>query len=509
MKNLKISSLLFATIALYCFLVLVRSIGIDMFFDGLIYSSIARNMASGLGDFWHPYYSQYFLNPFYEHPPLAMWLQSLGFRLFGDLWQLEFYWGFALGLITIIFIKKIWDELNPEGLKIDSSWLPILLFISIPSVTWTFSNNLLENTLIVFTTISAFCAIRALNHKLGTKVFMWSLLSGVFSLLGFLTKGFPALFVFALPFFYLVIIDRKSFLKVLSSTLVIFLSFGFFLSLLNLASHGEFYTFFNRYINDQVLKSIAGQNENIRYFYLVHRFIGEIIVPVAIALVLWYFMREKSKTKIVPKNIDDRKKFWFFICIAISASLPMFFVPKQRAWYLFPSFVFYALAIAQIIKIRTIKINTIVLNKRSFKVLISLLGILLLGAGILSATKFAGTKFKRNSYFYSDLLSNKNINFDFNSTIYTCPHELSKEWEMVAFMQRYFAVNVLELSEYKNLSNKSSEKKPLLILTDTDVIAYKDCVIPKNCRLINAEKGTSKTAKEKRGDLRYELYDCN
>ena len=495
MKNFKISSLLFTILALYCFLVLVRAVSIDLFFDGLIYSSIARNMAFGLGDFWHLHYSEYFLNPFYEHPPLAMWLQSFAFRLFGDIWLIDVLWGFVLGLITILFIKKIWDELNPEGLNIDHSWLAILLFISIPSVTWTFANNLLENTLIVFTTIGAFCAIRALKQKLGTKLFYWSMLSGVFTLLGFMTKGFPALFVFALPFFWLVFIDRKSFLKVLSSTLVILLSFGFFLSILNLASEGEFYIYFNRYISDQVLRSISGKNENIRYFYLIHRFIGEIIVPIVIALVLWFFLREKSKTKIIPKDLENRKKFWFFIFVALSASLPMFFVPKQRAWYLFPSFVFYALAIAQIIKIRLVKINTLVLNNKALKISITILGILLLSAGILSATKFAGIKFKRNPEFYNNLLSKKQVSFDLGSTIYTCPNELAKNWETVAFMQRYYGVNMLALSEKKDSSNKVVKT----ILVDKKMKDSTNCIIPKNCRLINGNKG----------ELRYEVYQCN
>src|SRR6185312_7247114 len=96
---------------------LPMSVQTGMFFDGVTYATIARNMAIGAGDLWHPTFlvkaadepsaaatpeaetqvatkidavadaaTHDFTSEvgFYEHPPLALWLESLFFRLFGD-----------------------------------------------------------------------------------------------------------------------------------------------------------------------------------------------------------------------------------------------------------------------------------------------------------------------------------------------------------------------------------------------------------------------------------------
>jgi 4-amino-4-deoxy-L-arabinose transferase-like glycosyltransferase len=60
-----------------------------MSLDGITYATIARNMALDVGDLWHPFYTATLLNPFYEQPPLALWLESLLFRLCGDHWWVE------------------------------------------------------------------------------------------------------------------------------------------------------------------------------------------------------------------------------------------------------------------------------------------------------------------------------------------------------------------------------------------------------------------------------------
>ena len=47
-----------------------------MSLDGVTYATIARNMAVGIGDFWHPYYTATLLHPFHEQPPLAFSLEG-------------------------------------------------------------------------------------------------------------------------------------------------------------------------------------------------------------------------------------------------------------------------------------------------------------------------------------------------------------------------------------------------------------------------------------------------
>jgi 4-amino-4-deoxy-L-arabinose transferase-like glycosyltransferase len=79
------SVLLFFSVSVYLICTLPRLLSYGMFRDGLTYSSIARNMAEGVGAFWSPYYTATLYPQFYEHPPFAFWLQSLAFRVFGEI----------------------------------------------------------------------------------------------------------------------------------------------------------------------------------------------------------------------------------------------------------------------------------------------------------------------------------------------------------------------------------------------------------------------------------------
>jgi 4-amino-4-deoxy-L-arabinose transferase-like glycosyltransferase len=80
-----------------------------MFMDGLLYTNLAKNMASGLGDFWHPTLDRGSI--FYEHPPFLFWLESLFFRLFGDHIFVEDIYNTSVFLITVALMYGIWCEI--------------------------------------------------------------------------------------------------------------------------------------------------------------------------------------------------------------------------------------------------------------------------------------------------------------------------------------------------------------------------------------------------------------
>ena len=52
-----------------------------MFWDGVVYGAISRNLAAGIGDAWHPMVTSTFLRHFREQPPLGFWLQAAFFRV--------------------------------------------------------------------------------------------------------------------------------------------------------------------------------------------------------------------------------------------------------------------------------------------------------------------------------------------------------------------------------------------------------------------------------------------
>ncbi|MTI29249.1 glycosyltransferase family 39 protein, partial [Xanthovirga aplysinae] len=150
----------------------------------------------------------------HEHPPLAFGLQSLFFFIFGDSIYVERFYSLGTCFITGLLIHFIWKELNKDS---KFSWIPLLLWVSIPTVSWTFANNMLENTMGIFLCLSVWFYLKSL------KINRWNYLisSGLMLLFGALTKGFVALFPWALPFFLWLVSRQISFKRMIADSLVL------------------------------------------------------------------------------------------------------------------------------------------------------------------------------------------------------------------------------------------------------------------------------------------------
>ena len=77
--------------------VLARVVAQGMFVDGLIYADLSRNLSEGVGDAWRLQFSETLFPVFSEHPPLAIWLQSVAFTTFWDSIYFEKF--YSLGLL--------------------------------------------------------------------------------------------------------------------------------------------------------------------------------------------------------------------------------------------------------------------------------------------------------------------------------------------------------------------------------------------------------------------------
>ncbi|MEI6093002.1 MAG: glycosyltransferase family 39 protein [bacterium] len=440
-KNSNLSSLLLFSLSLFLFVCIYRVIYMDMFFDGLIYASISRNMANGVGSFWYPYYTQFFLNPFYEHPPLVFWLQSFAFRLFGDHRLVEFFWGTLCALLTIFFTYRTYllSEQKNENKQLvsKSSWFVIFLFATIPTISWTFNNNILENTMAVFTSCSIWLMLYSFIS--GRKVFLFNFIAGLCIACAFLSKGLTGMFPLAVPFI-LFFAYKKTFSKDFKQTLLKpYLAITGSILLLGVIFYvfkrqeSAAYLFY--YFNNQIVKSLNGQRENIRYMYLVYRFLGELIVPLFIAMFL-YSILKWTKKYLKPAK-QDNSFFIAMLLVAISASFPTFISPKQRIWYLFASWPFYSLAIAYYFRNTALSINKLFEIKLLRKITL-IISWSLIVISLFLVLFCSGTKFKRLHAFYDDMIS-QNVFFTGEQvSLSTCPKSLQESWEVLAFMQRYY-----------------------------------------------------------------------
>ena len=124
-----------------------------MFMDGLLYSAISKNLSNNIGSFWDLHLTETLFPHFHEHPPLAFGIQSLFFDVLGENLYTERFYSLLTFFITGLIIVLIWKKITKKDYH-SIAWLPLLFWITIPIVTWSAANNMLENTMMIFTSLS-------------------------------------------------------------------------------------------------------------------------------------------------------------------------------------------------------------------------------------------------------------------------------------------------------------------------------------------------------------------
>lgn len=301
-----------------------------LFMDGLIYSNIARNIADGSCSFWHLYTTPVYQNPFFEHPPLQMYLQSFFFDVFGNVFWIERLYTLFVSIIICILLIKIWQEIfKDDRVNKDYAYWVVVCLLSIPVYSWSIKSNMLENTMTLFTTASVLFFMYALSAR---RYIGYSIVATLLIFAAFLTKGFIGLFPFAMMFCYSVLFQnyKRTFL-ITGLSIFVFLSV-FALTLM----HSDAFNYLNNYFVTQVITAIKGEEDPVTRFFILKRLFQELI-PLFIFILFTLFIN---------------KKFWrnkwghVFFLLALSGSMPVLISQKQSGYYIVPALVFYALAFA-------------------------------------------------------------------------------------------------------------------------------------------------------------------
>ncbi len=209
------------TITVFVSLLIPALVQDGMFLDGITYAAISKNMANGYGSFFNPHYTKILYPEFHEHPPLVFIVQSGFFKLFGDAFYTERIFSLCIAILTVIGITQCWRLVNDtiEFKKYD--WLPVLLWLSIPLVSWSYKNNLLENTMGVFTLFAVFFILKSLKEK---KV-LYLLPGGILIVLAFLSKGPAGLYPILVPVIYGVVYKSNRYAVRYAVYLILFILF--------------------------------------------------------------------------------------------------------------------------------------------------------------------------------------------------------------------------------------------------------------------------------------------
>jgi 4-amino-4-deoxy-L-arabinose transferase-like glycosyltransferase len=318
---------LFPIIALWCLLLLPWLFGKGIFADGLYYGTIASNWAFGAGATWKFYVSESLMNPFYSHPPLAFWIEGVLFKFFGNYHWVDRVLGLICFVLTVIAMLRIWRLYFPSGL----SWLPLFVLMLLPTAAWAYSNNVLENSMSMFCIWAVYLQLSAAENRRFS--LLKNIISGLLIFAATLCKGPTALFPLALPFLLILFRNNRSRTQIIIS----FLSLPIFLSaVLLLLMSDEAFAYLKAYYEIQIQGSfsIGGKNGSP---LLLKQLLMELLPLLSVAALILFW----SGKKIVPNKASI-----LLLLIAVSASFPILFSPKQMGFYLLPSLPYWALGIA-------------------------------------------------------------------------------------------------------------------------------------------------------------------
>lgn len=323
-------------ISLFLIIISPNMLGQGMFMDGTFYAVISLNLAEGWGDFWHLHFTPTYMLDFHEHPPLAFWLQSLFFRIFGDSLLIERFYSLLTYFISGGLLVVLWKNLvSPE--KSNLYWVPVLLWASIPLNHWSVRANMLENTMMVFTLISVILILNGKQKNCPSLLF----LAGFSIFLAALTKGFVALFPLSLPFFMIFTngLKFKQFawieLIILLGTILPIVSIFLFIP--------EGKESLLAYFNKQVIGSLQNVVTVDSRFHIVWNAFTELIPALIIGILFFTFNRKKIDKS---QYFSDLPNANLMLLLALSGIIPIMISLKQRSFYIIPAFPFLATAIA-------------------------------------------------------------------------------------------------------------------------------------------------------------------
>lgn len=452
----------FIIISLVFFLVIRVLVQHGMSLDGLIYATLSKNMAIGIGSVFSPRISEYYWPYFFEHPPLGMYLESLYFKFFGLGYLTERLYSLSTLIIMIITIQKFWSYLVVENEK-RYAWLPVFFYISLPLVFWAYAQNILENTMSLFSFFAVISIVVAMKANSNVQQILLLVLSSVFIVASFFTKGPPSLFPLAALFVYFLVFKNISLKRAIILNGLVIICFLFWIYIL-LHNHSIYHSV-STYLNTQVLASINGVRSTTgSRFHILHELFFEILPILLLSLFVYFFTKKESL-----KKSAEIKNALFFILIGLSASLPIMISQKQHGMYLIPSFVYFALGFSFLILPRIVFLVEKI-KKVNFFLFFS--SIFLVTSVVFTITRIGC--WDRDESILSDLkLISKNI---LDEKIIEVQKNIYYKDNINAYSMRYYNISLDENGKHKYL---------LLNKQNTLDLQYQQIYRPVDIKLVN------------------------
>jgi 4-amino-4-deoxy-L-arabinose transferase-like glycosyltransferase len=413
-----------AVVALLLALTLPRMAQPGMFSDGLVYATIARNMAIGVGSLWAPNYTQTAWPEFYEHPPLGFALEAVAFRALGDHLIVERCYSLLVLALHAVVIAAIWRRLLTAPLD----WLAVLFWLTPSIVSWGAVNNMLENTQALLTTTAVLLMLDAARASTAAATAIGSTVAGVTVVAAVLTKGPAGFFPLVAPlvFGWLLLPPtasaadrRRRALAVLTPTLVV-LVVGAMLAAYEPSRHN-----LTMYVRTQLAPSLLGQREVSDPLVIVQHLLVGIVGRMAALLGLCWWLARPARGS-PPTASADRTAAGAFLLLGTCAAAPFAFSAKLSGHYLLPAVPMFALGFALL--------AAAFVDARVRKTLI----VMTLLAVVVLATR----RERRDDALIRDLAAIEHA-MPRAILIGACPHpRAALDWGLHTYVQRWYRVSL-------------------------------------------------------------------
>lgn len=418
-------------VLLYAFATLGTAFTLGLHPDSLVYMSMARNLAEGMGTFWQPHFSSLIFDQFYEHPPLGIAIMALPFALLGDTLVIDKLFGFFVGLVIVALILSIWRLLMPQNRE--GGWLAIFYFLIFPVTSYGLQNNLLEPIATPFILGAVWAALRALVEPRLIYIY-----AGVFSACligGFLVKGPVTVFPLAVPLLYVLMYRSATRPAVVLMLLTVAL---LSITALALYAYDPAARYLGNYFTNQLYSSLSGSRGGDDRSSLTIQLLLHLSLAVVVSMLIMMMARIKFRVLHVDRI------FLLCLLIALSGSLPLEMSPRQSDFYLFPALPFLALALAALFRD---VLNELLTRQRRFHPIYFLNS--LLAAGLIVLFLLQPQQIIRHRDYHEDFTIPQ-IPITQRSTIHACSstpednYEFFANTEIPGNLQRYYGANIVK-----------------------------------------------------------------
>jgi hypothetical protein len=405
-----------------------------MFADGQQYATIALNYVRGTGSFWYPMiydtWNDSINHSFLEQPQLGYWIESWWFRLLGDAYYVEKIFCFCMLIFNAILLEKIWRKIFDKQQQLQSfSWLPIGIWLLMPTTIWAFQHNVLEIIMGLFCSAAVYCSLQVIGHQ----KYKW-IYFGVSIILIFLsvfTKGLPGLYPLAFFGLHYIVLHKKEMpkhlmfvaLQIIGLLLIVFFIYHY---------NKDAQITWNHYWFDRLWARVNNASTvSNRFKVMVDVFNESILSLVLIAIAAFVFRKQTLAHHL--------KLGLFFILLGLSGALPLALTKVQRGFYFahaLPMFgIGFSIFLLPFAQKLIHKINTSVTYTAVLKYVT--LAIIMVGAAL---TIYNTNGFVRDKNIITDIQKMQPLLG--NCTSIGAAGNLEDRWDVRFYAMRYLQANV-------------------------------------------------------------------